>query len=65
MIFAIKNEGKSKMLELDFIESLLIVKTKDKLVKKHHLKMVKRIIPSFKYDEFLIEFRDEHKGMIC
>lgn len=51
------------MLEIDFIDSLLIVYSKDKIQKKHHFKMIKRILLSNIYDEFFIEFRDEKTSM--
>jgi hypothetical protein len=65
MIFAVKHGSIDKMLEIDFIESLLIVKQKDSLIKKYHLKMITRVINAFKYDEFIIEFKDEAKSMVC
>jgi len=51
------------MLEIDFIDSLLIVYAKDKLIKKYHFKMIKRILLSNIYDEFFIEFWDEKQSM--
>lgn len=65
MIFAIKHGGKNKMLEIDFIDSLLIVFSKDKILKRYHFKMIKRILPSDIYDEYFIEFRDEKVSMQC
>ena len=65
MIFAVKHDGSEKMIELNFIESHIIVWKKDALVKKYHLKMIDRVIGSFNYDEIIIEFKDESSSMIC
>ena len=64
MIFAINESGHSRLLEIDFIDSMLYVKNKDVLLKKVHLRVTK-CINAFRYDEFLIEFRDDPKPLLC
>lgn len=65
MIFVVRHDGVEKMIELNFIESHIIVWKKDQLMKKYHLKMIDRVRGSYNYDEVIIEFKDEGRSMIC
>jgi hypothetical protein len=44
------------MIELDFVEDVLMDRQKDHEVRSYHISMVEKVIKGFKYDEFIIEF---------
>ena len=43
------------MIELDFVEDVLMDRQKDHEVRSYHISMVEKVIKGFKYDEFIIE----------
>lgn len=48
--------GLGRMIELDFVEDVLMDRQKDHEVRSYHISMVEKVIKGFKYDEFIIEF---------
>lgn len=53
--------GQSRMIELNFVEDVLIDRLKDHHQASYHISMVEKVIKGFKYDEFTIEFQNDEK----
>lgn len=49
----------TRMIELNFVEEVLNIHTKDHSVKSYHISMVEKVIRGFNYDEFIIEIQNE------
>ena len=48
--------GAGRMIELNFVEDVLMDRMKDHECRSYHISMVEKVIKGFKYDEFVIEF---------
>ena len=48
--------GLARMIELNFVEDVLMDRQKDHEVRSYHISMVEKVIKGYKYDEFIIEF---------
>ena len=51
------------MIELNFVEDVLMDRIKDHEVRQYHISMVEKVIKGFKYDEFIIEFQNDDKPL--
>ena len=49
------------MIELNFVEDVLMDRLKDHHCRSYHISMVEKVIKGFKYDEFVIEFQNDDK----
>ena len=47
------------MLELNFVENVMLDRFKDHISRSYHLYMIKRVVKGFKYDELFIEFNND------
>ena len=51
--------GAGRMIELNFVEDVLMDRMKDHECRSYHISMVEKVIKGFKYDEFIIEFQND------
>lgn len=71
LLFSVQEHGqggsneasKGRMIELNFVEDVLIDRRKDHDVNSYHISMVEKVIKGFKYDEFIIEFQNDDKPL--
>ena len=47
------------MLELNFVENVMLDRFKDHISRSYHFSMIKRVVKGFKYDELFIEFNND------
>jgi hypothetical protein len=47
------------MLELNFVENVMMDRFKDHISRSYHFSMIKRVVKGFKYDELFIEFNND------
>jgi hypothetical protein len=51
------------MIELNFVDDVLVDRNKDHEVRSYHISMVEKVIKGFKYDEFIIEFQNDDQPL--
>ena len=51
------------MIELNFVEDVLMDRCKDHEVRSYHISMVEKVVKGYKYDEFIIEFQNDEKPL--
>ena len=47
------------MLELNFVENVMLDRFKDHISRSYHFSMIKRVTKGFRYDELNIEFNND------
>ena len=47
------------MLELNFVENVMVDKYKDHIQRSYHFSMIKKVVRGYKYDEFFLEFTND------
>ena len=53
------------MLELNFVENVMMDRFKDHISRSYHFSMIKRVVKGFKYDELFIEFNNDKPLTYC
>lgn len=56
MIFTVLEKNEQRMIELNFVEDVLLDKYKDHVVRSYHFSAIKRVTGGLQPDEFFIEF---------
>ena len=62
LIFSVTEKGENqqmRMIELNFVENVLIDKYKDHIQRSYHFAMINKVMKGFQYDEFFIEFNND------
>ena len=49
-----------RMLELNFVEDVMLDRFKDHISRSYHFSMIKRVVKGFKYDKLFIEFNNDN-----
>ena len=58
-IFIVRDKDEQRMLELNFVEDILLDSYKDHCKRSYHFSMIKRVNKGFNKDEFILEFHQE------
>jgi hypothetical protein len=48
-----------RMLELNFVENVMMDRFKDHISRSYHFSMIKRVVKGFRYDELFVEFNND------
>lgn len=59
MIFIVSQGDEQRILELDFVEDILLDHYKDHCQRSYHFSAIKRVYKSYNEDGFTVEFNNE------
>ena len=59
LIFIVKQRNEQRIIELDFVEDILIDRYKDHCQRSYHFSMIKRVNKTTDEDGFIVEFNNE------
>ena len=48
-----------KIIELNFVENVLLYRFKDHFVRSFHFSMINKVVRGYKYDQFFLEFNND------
>jgi hypothetical protein len=65
MMFSVMQGNDQRMLELNFVENVMMDRFKDHISRSYHFSMIKRVVKGFKYDELFIEFNNDRPITYC
>lgn len=65
MTFSVMQGEDQRMLELNFVENVMMDRFKDHISRSYHFSMIKRVVKGFKYDELFIEFNNDRPITYC